>query len=174
MSKGKQIALRILVICVIISVAAYILYESKYDGSTPESRQTLLNEAIDGSLDQISIVNEAELEDYLITAFTLPDERIGLAVFEPTGKKEYKFQTGHWQFGNKLDMVQRIHGKEYQITWCKSEAVETAEMKCTETDGKNSEIRKLDVSGNQIAVYEIPYSNYKIEIAYYDSKGNQI
>ncbi len=88
----KKLLLIVLAVVVCIAAVSIYFFCSTSKGDTIESRESMLNTVISRGRDW-TISKEIELDSYIISAAYSTDHKSTLAVFEPTGNGNYKFNT---------------------------------------------------------------------------------
>jgi len=167
----KRIVLLVVIVLFIITFAAQIVMDDKYDGSTPESRQKIIARNIEGAV----ICEELMIDGLMISGYTYPGENYGIAVFTEEGNGEYKFQSKFTRDKNNVIIAYAyLPDKTYNIFWANKPDMDFAEITYTaEVNGEDvTEIVTLDASDNKIIYHELKYNDVTINAVFYDVYGN--
>ncbi len=90
--KRKKYMILILDVVFIAIIIYYNIYRSDRNVSTQESRQLQLRE-IEVLGENVTIIQELRIEDYIISGYTCDNDQYGLAIFAPRGNGNYEFQS---------------------------------------------------------------------------------
>ncbi len=139
-------------------------------GSAREEREELLRGNIVPER-HWNIVNETEVEGYLVSAYTSNDKN-GLAVFASDKNDGYEFERATTVNTNDVivthDFWDTTH---YDLIWFNGAQTEYAEVIYT-INGQQQEAIRFDTRDMGIIVNPSPAKDYSIDVIYYDADGN--
>ena len=154
------------VLVVIAAIIGFSMYTGALDGSTSESREEILNQAIIGA----HIVTEEEIDGYVVCGITTDSGEYGLAVFEPDDGG-FNLQTHFLRSADRgVIGSAEIDGRSYDLFWRNRYDLERAEI--TYTSGGGRDVKTLDATENRILCSESPSGNYTVSVRFYDVEGN--
>ena len=169
--KKKFLFIFSIIILFFIVISIYFIY-SLPSGNTVESREKILNSSISKGEDW-RILKEIEIDEYIISAGYSTDNKVTLAIFEPTKKGKYKFKSSTNR--NTDDIIisgTNINGNWYDLIWFNGAKTEYAEITYTIDGNKESPII-YNTKDMDIIYYKNLAKDYSINVTYYDSYGNK-
>lgn len=141
----------------------------KFDGATKESREAILSSG--GGIRNWSILQETEIEGYLICAIACEDER-EIAIFEPLKNGNYGYVTSTKDTeGDVVSFPVLLNDVRYLLTYADIPNPDRAEITFT-VDGLKYEPIIADASNSEILATELPPSDFEYEVLYFDTNGN--
>ncbi len=170
--KRKKYMILILAIVFIAIIINYMIYRGNRNGSTLESRQLQLRE-IERLGENVTIIQELMIDDYIISGYTSSSNQYGLAIFASRGNGNYEFETDYTRQNDRL-----IHGyvmvnsKCYDLFWANRDDLDYAEV-IYESNGLFCELKKMDAKDNKILYMEAPSDDYRVEYYFFDLNGNK-
>lgn len=136
--------------------------------STFELREKYLNKL--NSLSGVHIDSETMIDSYIISGYTCSDGSYGVAIFEPTDEKKYKFQRNINSSENNLLITNTIiNGVGYDLFWANKEDLDFAQIVYTTSSGIKE--YKLDASDNKILYLQSPDKEYQISVVFATRNG---
>lgn len=172
MMKNKKLTISIAVVVFLIAIGGFIFQDNRYNGSTIESRELILNKSDNG----VTIVSETPVNNYIVCEITNQRGQYGYAVFEPKDKKNYKFQTKVWrEKGSVITDFIRMDEKEYEIFMCNQSDLDYAVVSYIDnTSNTGFATEKLDLIEGRFAIIEAPnLKSYTRSVVFYDVNGNK-
>lgn len=168
MSKKNKMILWAILLCV-AGIFVYVVSIPK--GNTVESRQELLNDAVSGE-STWKIMQETNIENYIISCAYSENDKATIAVFCPTQNGGYKFVTSTNR-NNKEVIVGGVNINEdwYDLIWFNGVQTEYAEV--TYTIDNEEKTIKYDTSNMNLISVKNNEQSYKLDVYYYDSEGNK-
>lgn len=160
----------------VLLVAVYALHSrsASRDGSSVESRQQLLDEAILPE-SQWTIAKETiPSGNVLISGAYSTDGRSALAVFLPHGDSGY--QLSNAASCDSRDMVENtviIDGKLYNLVWFNGAESAYAELTYT-VDGREQPPIQYDTRDMGLICQEAPAQDCALQVVYFDSDGTPL
>ena len=160
----------IVIIILIISLLAGILYFLTPNGKTMESREEILKNSTSGKY-VWEIDKEIKLYDYIISS--VYGNKDGLAVFKSYGNNKYKLQSVTYKEKGKVVIEQIVYKNVvYYIAKCDQANLDYAEV-IYSIDNEELEPRIFDVRENNLISFKSPSDDFTMRIIYYDKDGNQ-
>ena len=142
----------------------------KFDGATRESREAILS--ANGGIRDWTILNEIEVENYLICAIASEDQR-EIAVFEPLKDGNYGYVTSTKDTkGDVVSFPVLLNEVRYLLTYADIQNPDRAEITFT-VDGITNEPVILDAKSAGVLVTELPPGDFEYTVLYFDTDGNQ-
>lgn len=164
-----KLAVVIILAFVLIWAVSMIGSENK-NCTTIELRQKYLNELV--NLRDVNIDIEIQINDYIISGYTCANDMYGIAVFEPTGDGEYKFQSNANKDGSEiLISTVSIHGVNYDLFWTNKGDLDFAQVTYFTSDGV--EEYKFDIKNNEILYMQAPDKQYEVSAVFVTQSGKQ-
>ena len=148
----------------------FFISQSKFDGSTTESRELRLKEI--SSLGTVTTIDqEITIDGYIISGYTAKNDQHGLAVFAHTGNGYYEFQTNVTGPKDKLVFtIVTINKISYSLFWANKANLDYADITYT-IDNKTEKTIKLDAQNNKIIYLEAPSNDFSVEYNFVDVNG---
>lgn len=160
----------IVIIILIISLLAGILYFLTPNGKTMESREEILKNSTSGKY-VWEIDKEIKLYDYIISS--VYGNKDGLAVFKSYGNNKYKLQSVTYREKGQVIIEQIVYKNDvYYIAKCDQANLDYAEV-IYRTDNEELEPKIFDVKENNLISFKSPSDDFTMRIIYYDKDGNQ-
>ncbi len=175
--KNKNLIISLMILGIIaLLVFGALLYQNhkKYDGSTLESRELLLDKTFNKSGErQWSIATETKINDYIVSGAYSTDNKSSLAVFKPVGNNKYKLITSTKRNNDEIILSSiMINNHFYDLIWFNGAQTEYAEIMYT-INGKSQEPVRYNTSEMNIIYTENHEKDYTIHAAFYDKSGNK-
>ena len=169
----KKIFLKLAIVSILVFVliwAISVVCSENKNCATIELRQQYLNELVD--LRDVNIDTEIKIDDYIISGYTGANGMYGMAVFEPIGSGEYKFQSNANKDGSEsLISTVSIHGVNYNLFWINKGNLDFAQVTYSTSDG--IEEYKLDIENNEILYMQAPDKQYEVSVVFVAQSGEQ-
>lgn len=169
----KKILLKVAVVGILAFVliwAVSMVGSENKNCTTIELRQQYLNELV--NLSDVNIDIEINIDDYIISGYTGANGIYGIAVFEPIGDSEYKFQSNANKDGSEiLISTVSIHGVNYNLFWINKGNLDFAQVTYSTSDG--IEEYKLDIENNEILYMQAPDKQYEVSVIFVTKSGEQ-
>ena len=172
MMKKKKIMTIGIFVALIIAIGWFVFQHNRYNGSTFESRELILNESNKGAF----IVSESPIDNYIISEIANQRGQYGYAVFEPMGKGNYKLQTKVWrQKDSVITGFIGMNGNNYEIFMYNKPNLDYVEVSYTDnTLNKKYAIKKLKLIDGRFAITKAPdLKSYSRSVVFYDVNGNK-
>lgn len=170
MRHGRRGILPAVAVLAVACLGAYQVW-GQLDGTTVESRETLLAEAMPAGYGW-NLVSELELEGYLIGGALDNEGQSALAVFEPTVWEGYRLREAVSYGADVARNHVRINETWYDIAWFGGAATEYAEITYT-VDGEIQGPYRYDTTEMPVLCHPAPASSYTVSVTYYDGAGGQ-
>lgn len=166
----------VLTVCIagaiIICFIPYLLHLSAPNGTTIESREKILNTSISTGT-HWTISTEEKIGDYIISAAYSTNNKITLAIFEPTKNGSYKFSTSTNRYAEEIIISNIIIDKKsYDLVWFNGAQTEYAELTYI-IDNQKQVPLQFDTKDMKIICNPSPAKEYTISVSYYDKNGNK-
>ncbi len=159
----------ILSITVIAGVGISIY--NKPDGSTPDSREKMLENLPRGIGWQIAA--ETEESGHIISGIYSRDNKSGIAVFTPNGEEKYRLLARQWRDRDDIIISNFvIDNVWYDVVWFNGAKTDYAEITYT-YDGKKHKPIIHNSENMEIFINPAPADSYSINVVYYDDEGNK-
>lgn len=169
MKRKKCVFISAIVLILGVIFISFFFQQSKFDGSTLESRELRLNQSDNG----IHIASEIKIDEHIISGIIDANNKYGLAIFEPEDNNKYKLQTRFLRDNGEIIIEHTIVNETgYDLFWYNQADLDYAKVTYA-VQGKKHEPIKLDARENKILYYKAPSEDYSVEVTFYDTQGNQ-
>lgn len=170
-SRTKKIIVIVCVIVFALIVCIGFLIKPFPDGSTLESREkriSILNNGEGWKID-----NELVIDDYIISSAYSPENKAALVTFKPEENGAYSIQsTIRRDMDEIITDTVTVNGSDYILISFMGAEVEYAEVTCTDNDSGDQFTQKYEAAAGEIIYFERPWTDFNMNIVYYDKDGN--
>ena len=159
-------------IAVVVMIAVIYNSSSTPKGTTIESREQILNAAIQSG-ENWSIATETEIDGYIISAAYSTDGKASLAIFRPGANGGYEFQTSTNRNADAIIISSVIiNQNSYDLVWFNGAQTEYAELLYT-IRRQPQDALKFNTNDMRIIYVQSPAKEYSLSVSYYDRDGNK-
>lgn len=161
----------IVAVAVIAAVAiGFKMNIDKYDGSTFESRQLLMEDAREG----FSITSETVVDEYIVANIHSGNEW-GYAVFAPEGNEKYSLRTTLIRDISANIIIGQLYtgDKDYDIVICNEPDLDYAVLTYLAETGEQR-VETIPAECEKPIMSENNYKNYTLNAVFHDKSGNII
>lgn len=161
---------KIYLLGVILAVILFgVVSCTEADCSTIRHREQYLNQL--EHLNNVRIISETMIDNYVISGYISSNENYGIAIFEPVYKEKYKFQ-GNINGGENeiLFSTVIINNVFYDLFWTNKLDIDTAQI--TYYIDSEIETYKLDAGNEKILYLQAPAKDYDVYVTFIDKNGH--
>ena len=162
----------IIALIIVIDLGSLIYINRPIYGNTPENRVKILNQNKKG----ISVISETKTDDFILCEIKDQNNNYGFAVFVPSEKGNYEFQTKILRGEDQIStLLVNVNNDLFEISICNKPNLDYAEINYYNTsDLSLISSEKIKVIDGKYAYTKVPdIKEYNREIVFFDIDGNK-